>query len=207
MLQHLASWSRCWRDLGAEGSGDDVRASLLVAYAEPQRRYHTLQHLGECLALLEPARALADRPAEVEAGLWFHDAVYDVNGRDNEARSAAWAERALLAGGAPAAVCSRVRDLVMVTRHHAEPADADQQLLIDIDLSILGAPPARFAEYEVQIRDEYSFVPEALFRQKRRSILQSFLDRERIFGTAHFHAQREAQARENLAHALASTLA
>ncbi len=36
----------------------------------------------------------------------------------------------------------------MATCHTAKPADADQQLLVDIDLAILGAEPARFAEYE-----------------------------------------------------------
>ena len=43
-------------------------------------------------------------------------------------------------------------------------------MLIDIDLSILGAPPARFAEYEQQIRAEYAWVPGILFRPKRRAM-------------------------------------
>ena len=207
MLPFVESWSRCWRELGATASGEDVCSDLLAAYAEPQRKYHTVQHLGECLALVESVRALVVRPAEVEAGLWFHDAVYDVERSDNETRSAEWARSALLTGGVPADACARVYGLVMVTLHHAQPADVDQQFLIDIDLSILGAPPERFTEYEAQIREEYSFVPEALFRQKRGSILQSFLGRERIFGTAQFYAQREAQARENLKNALARNVA
>lgn len=204
MLQFLESWSRCWKDLGAAGDGEDLRTALLAAYGEPQRRYHTVQHLGECLALFEPVRALAVHPAEVEAGLWFHDAIYDVRDSDNEARSAAWARAALLRGGAPADACSRVYELIMVTQHHGRPDDADQQLLVDIDLSILGAPPERFAQYEAQVRDEYAFVPQALFREKRSSILRSLLDRQQIFGTAHFRTQLEAQARANLENALAS---
>ena len=39
-----------------------------------------------------------------------------------------------------------------------QPA-ADEQLLVDIDLAILGADTARFAEYQTQIRREYAHVP------------------------------------------------
>ena len=46
----------------------------------------------------------------------------------------------------------------MATRHAALPAGGDEQLLVDIDLAILGASAARFAEYERQIRAEYAFV-------------------------------------------------
>jgi predicted metal-dependent HD superfamily phosphohydrolase len=70
-------------------------------------------------------------------------------------------------------------------------------------LSILGAPAARFAEYERQIRAEYSFVPQALFAEKRRAILQTFLARPRIYSTVHFHHALEQRARANLASVLA----
>ena len=39
----------------------------MTAWAEPQRRYHTIQHLRECLALLEPALDLALHPGEAVA--------------------------------------------------------------------------------------------------------------------------------------------
>ncbi len=71
---------------------------------------------------------------------------------DNEAASADWAARALRAAGADDALVGRVHALVMATRHDQAPATPDEQLLVDIDLSILGAAPARFVEYERQIR-------------------------------------------------------
>ena len=77
------------------------------------------------------------------------------------------------------------------------------RLLADIDLAILGAAPARFAEYESQIRAEYAHVPQALFAGKRRNILQGFLDREHIFQTLPCRDRFEAAARRNLAHAIA----
>ena len=96
-------------------------------------------------------------------------------------------------GGDLGTTCS-----MMVTRHTGVPVDADEQLLVDIDLAILGAEPARFAEYDRQIREEYNHVPGWLFKRKRRAILHSFLDRLRIFSTPHFHQVREDTARANL---------
>ena len=161
-----------------------------------------MQHLLECLRGFDAVRHLAERPAEIELALWFHDAIYDVKRSDNEEQSANWATRELEAASVPKDVVARINALVMVTRHTGVPADNDQQLLVDIDLSILGAPMERFAEYETQIRDEYAFVPGFLFRRKRKQILKSFAERSRIYGTDHFHAALEQRARENLARAI-----
>ena len=199
-----ASWQRAWRGIGARSGGDSLRAALMAAWREPQRRYHTLQHLGECLDLFERVDALAAHRAEVEVGLWFHDAVYDVQRSDNEARSAAWLRDAARADGVAGDVVERICALIMATRHAALPRGVDAQLLVDIDLAILAAAEPRFAEYERQIRAEYAFVPEATFRARRRAVLAGFLARERIYSTAQLHDELEARARANLAAASAA---
>jgi predicted metal-dependent HD superfamily phosphohydrolase len=198
------SWTRCWQTLGAAGDGLVLRDRLLVAWAEPQRKYHTLQHLGDCLSLFERYRQLAEQPAEVEMALWFHDAVYDVKGKVNEARSAAWAQAELQAAGVSAAVIERITGHIMATCHAALPVGADQQLLVDIDLSILGASRPRFLEYEEQVRAEYAWVPGFLFRRKRREILKEFLARQPIYNTPSMRAAFESQARDNLAYSIAA---
>ena len=197
------SWRLCADALAVRPIGPAVFDELVARYSEPHRKYHTVQHLGECLSHFEAVRDLAERPAEVEMALWFHDAIYDTQRHDNEETSADWAHKVLLAHGTAAAAAQRVHDLVMATRHTALPASPDAQLLVDIDLSILGAGAERFAEYEQQIRDEYAFVPPALFQQKRREILQGFLDRPVIYSTAHFRDALEARARENLRRSIA----
>jgi predicted metal-dependent HD superfamily phosphohydrolase len=192
------SWVRAWTGIGAQAQGDDVYRALMARYGEPHRKYHTLQHLRECLGQFEAVQGLASKAAEVEAALWFHDAIYEVKRSDNEARSAEWARSAALQAGVAPEVAARLHALVMVTRHTGVPEGGDEQLLVDIDLAILGAEPARFAEYDRQIREEYGHVPGWLFKRKRRTILRSFLDRPRIFSTAHFHQAREDAARANL---------
>lgn len=194
----LAQWCAAWRALGVATPDTALCAQLQARYGEAQRHYHTMQHLGECLAWFEREQAQAERPAEVALALWFHDAVYDVHAHDNEARSADWARDAMRAAGVDAQAAERVHALVMATRHDAVPEGRDAELLIDIDLSILGAPRERFDDYERQVHAEYAFVPEAVRLPKRRAILQHFLDRTAIYATPRMHAQLEARARENL---------
>lgn len=204
-LQHLHHhWQNAWNDLQHTPPAGLVE-QLLQAYSEPQRHYHTLQHLGECLHLHTDNAHRAQRPAEIAIALWFHDAVYDVRGHDNEARSADWAMAALQSAGVGAEVITRVHALIMATEHTAAPLAGDAALLVDIDLAILGAVPVRFAEYERQIRQEYAWVPQAVFRTKRRAVLQGFLARPRIYSTPFFANQLEAAARANLQTALQAT--
>lgn len=197
-----ASWHRLWHGLSAAGDGDAQRLDLLARHAEPWRHYHSQQHLRECIAAFEPVASQAVRPAEVEAALWFHDAVYELQGGDNEARSAALARQVLSAAGVAPAALDRIERLVLATRHDAVPADADERLLVDVDLAILGADEPRFAEYERQIRAEYAFVPQPVFDRKRGEILRAFLDRPALYATAHFRQALEARARMNLRRAI-----
>jgi predicted metal-dependent HD superfamily phosphohydrolase len=175
---------------------------VVAHYSEPHRRYHTVRHLAECFAQWSDLRPWAERPGEVELALWFHDAVYDVSRDDNEARSANWAHSCALAAGVGREVADRVRTLVMFTRHAAEPVGIDAQVLVDTDLSILGAAPERFDEYERQVREEYEWVPEFVFRRKRQAILEEMLARPRIFSTALFFRRYEDAARSNLARSI-----
>jgi predicted metal-dependent HD superfamily phosphohydrolase len=205
MMVDGEEWRRMWAALGAQTVNGGLFNQLVRAYGEPQRHYHTLQHLRECLAHWEAASALARRPEEVELALWFHDAIYDPKRKDNEARSAEWAQASVVAAGCAPALAQRIADLVLATASHEAPADdPDAQLLLDIDLAILGANAARFAESDRQIRAEYAHVPDADFRAGRARILAGFLARPRIYATAPFHDALEARARENIGRSLAA---
>jgi predicted metal-dependent HD superfamily phosphohydrolase len=199
----LASWRELWRGLGAARAEEALFLRLVMSWSEPHRHYHTLQHLRECLDHFDAARPLAQRPAEVELALWFHDAFYDVHRDDNEARSADWAADEVRRAGLADDVAARVRALVLATEHRQPPSDPDAQLLVDVDLAILGAPRERFDESDVQIRREYAHVPEPDFRSGRRAILSGFLARPRLYSTRRFGDMLEGPARENLGRALA----
>lgn len=195
------AWADAWGRLGLSAP-EGLLAQLVARYSETHRAYHTLQHLRECFEQLAPAASLARQLEEVQLALWFHDAIYDPRARDNEEQSARWARESLLEAGARPESAHRVHGLVMATRHTAVPEGADARLLVDVDLSILGAPDERFAEYERQIRVEYSWVPEADFRQRRTRVLTSFLQRPSIYSTSWFAGRLEQRARGNLSRSL-----
>ena len=187
-----------WKGLGIASIDDAIFHELLARYSEKHRNYHTLQHLDECFAWLPEVQSAADHPQEIELALWFHDAICDVKRQDNEKKSAEWARSTALGLKLPGSVADRVYELVMVTRHSAVPNGTDAKILVDIDLSILGAAAERFDEYERQVRKEYAWVPGLLFRRERRKILEEFIGRPRIFNTDQFFRSHEAQARSNL---------
>lgn len=191
-------WRQTWMALGVAAADEALFRDLIARYAEPHRKYHTMRHLDECFDKLREIRAAAVHPEEIELALWFHDAFYDVKRRDNEKRSADWARSIVLAAGLSRSIADRVHALVMATRHDAVPSDIDERILVDVDLSILGAEPDRFDEYERQIREEYAWVPDSLFRSERRRLLTAFLERPKIFNTEQFVYAYEAQARANL---------
>ena len=199
----LDRWQSLWRELGASGSNDELFRRLVACYSEPHRKYHTMQHLEECFRHFERVRSFAEHASEVELALWFHDAIYNTKKKDNEERSAEWARDSALAAGLTVDQASRIHELVMTTMHNAVPVARDAAVLVDIDLGILGADAMRFDEYEVQVREEYSWVPGPLYRAGRRKILQEFANREHIYSTEYFRAEYEARARDNIARSLA----
>jgi predicted metal-dependent HD superfamily phosphohydrolase len=203
-MADVAQWLKAWRDLGVPDSPELHRLyrDVLLRYSEPHRHYHTGQHLAECFEKVQHIISLAEHPAEVRVGLWFHDAIYDTRRHDNEQQSADWARSAAREMGANAASAQRIHDLIMFTRHSAAPVGVDAHVLVDADLSILGALPERFQEYEAQVRREYAWVPDEMFRSTRAQILKELLGRSHLYSTAYFQERYEAQARRNLQHSL-----
>lgn len=148
-------WLALWQQLGvarhADGALADTFVELTARYAESHRYYHTAQHIAECLAHFDSAQCLCEHAPEVELALWFHDAIYDPRAKNNELQSAEWAVRVMRDAGLASDVQSRVHALIMATAHNVLAQTQDAQVLVDIDLSILGADTARFDEYENQV--------------------------------------------------------
>jgi predicted metal-dependent HD superfamily phosphohydrolase len=196
------SWCSLWNELGCNSPDKGLYERLVNVYCEPERQYHTLIHLEECMTYLSDVRLLCCQQAEVGISLWFHDAVYNPHQDDNEEQSARWAEQAAQEHGMGQNVSQRIRDLVLTTKHRVQPIEQDAQILNDIDLSILGSSAERFSEYELQVRQEYSWMPEADFRAGRQHILEALLSRRAIYCTEYFWDLLEEKARSNLGRSL-----
>ena len=174
------------------------------AYAAPDRHYHNVKHVADCLRELAPVRGSCADPLAAEAALLFHDYDYHPSRHDNEERSAEEAGMALRAVGWPPARIDAVRSLILATKHAAPPPTPDAAVVADVDLSILGKPPEVFDAYEKAIRLEYAHVPHDAFRAGRAAVLRSFLSRPRIYATDAFASRYEMAARENLGRSLSA---
>jgi predicted metal-dependent HD superfamily phosphohydrolase len=175
--------------------------ALIAAYRAPGRHYHNLAHIEDCLVKLAHVDGLSeDERDTLSEAIWWHDVVYDPTRTDNEELSAQLAEAHVGFD-----IAREVGRLIRLTRTHAvEPGDRLGAILISIDLSILGAEPARYDAYAAAIRREYAHVPDADYRAGRAKVLRQFAERPFIFPDAGFAEMYDRQARENLARELAS---
>lgn len=186
---------------------ESLKQELSALYRAEDRHYHNLAHIEAMLGLAGDYRALLGDPEAVDAAIWFHDAIYDSKTKDNEARSAALAEKRL-AGRTDAGRLDRIGAMILATATHQLPrfdddaATRDASLFLDMDLSILGAEPDAFDAYEHAVRREYDWVEEPMWRAGRGAVLKDFLARTRIFHTEEFRQRFEPQARLNMARSL-----
>ena len=176
------------------------REQLIAAYTAPGRHYHNLAHIEDCLdALARVDLSSLEREILSEA-IWWHDVVYDATRPDNEELSAQLAEQHVRED-----LRHEVGRLIRLTKTHAvQPGDRLGAILISIDLSILGAEPARYDAYAAAIRQEFIHVPERDYRAGRAKVLGQFAARPVIFPDTAFAARYDRPARENLARELAS---
>jgi predicted metal-dependent HD superfamily phosphohydrolase len=193
-------WVTAARAAGATAGAEALVAAgeaLLDRWLEPQRHYHTVDHLTAMLSIVDAEGGTA----AVRLATWFHDAIYDPRspGDANERASAALARAELAGLGVPEAVAVEVERLVLLTAGHAVAAgDTDGELLCDADLAVLARPPAEYDAYAAAVRREYAHVPDELFRVGRAAVLQSLLDLPALFRRPALAARWEGPARANL---------
>ncbi|MEB6479093.1 HD domain-containing protein [Acinetobacter vivianii] len=200
MQQYLSLLEKSWFELHQHyhfSEPQKIFNKLIAAYNEKQRAYHTVQHLYECLVLLESIRADLNDAYTVALALWFHDAVYDPQAKDNEMKSAELFEQYLVQDLSADNV-QKIKRWIIATQKHASTDELDLQFLLDIDLAILAASPARFAEYEQQIQKEYAWVDPDIYSIKRKEVLAHFYQTEPLYQTEYFQQNFEQRAKGNL---------
>lgn len=185
-----------------------VRAAR-EAYASPGRHYHTWDHVLACFRAFREFQESSTTPEsvrhpdEVAFALLFHDAVYVPGRKDNEERSADLA--GLLLRNEMALdedAIERVREMIRLTREHRaeRPLSPDEQLVLDVDLSILGRPWREYRRYMVGVRREYcpAVVRKPLYRAGRRAFLRALVREPVLFRTRFFRSRFDGTARANI---------
>lgn len=82
--------------------------------------------------------------------------------------------------------------MILDTKNH-KPTTEESALVLDLDMSILGAQPAEYKQYAADIRREFALASDRDFVRGRLAFLNKLED-ERIFLTRPFeHLERQAQ--------------
>lgn len=195
-------FKRFWEETATRGKvlEETIQAAydgLVRCFAEPQRAYHNLTHIADCLSELDEVQSLGDQDRqEIEWAVWYHDAIYFPERKDNEEESARLFEMTF-SPWLPAERVRRAADMILATKTHVAQTPA-QAAMLDIDLSILGRQPVEFQEFENGIRYEYQMYGDELYYPRRKGILRGFHDHEPIFKTVHFQEKYGTQAIVNL---------
>src|ERR1700760_2239730 len=97
-----------------------TRDDLIAAYAAPNRHYHNLAHIEDCLDQLARVDGLsAAERAILQEAIWWHDVGYDPTRSENEDLSAQLAEQSL-----GHEIRHEVGRLIRLTKtHQVDPGD------------------------------------------------------------------------------------
>ena len=187
---------------------DAARADVVGRLSAPGRHYHGLDHVATLWARHREHGASAgfDSPEAcrlVGSVIAFHDAVYVPGRRDNETRSAElW--RAAALPGLPQMELDWIAGTIECTANHLAASDAPlpgqkpglRLWILDLDLTPLGDPPARFAANRVSLDRELGL------GAGDSSFLRRVMQAPRIYRSPVLAELFEAQARRNIAAAL-----
>ncbi len=193
-------WNRC----NLKGNYITSFNSWLDIHSDVNRYYHNWKHIKHCLEELEEFYLFTNeinQSDELRFAIWFHDIVYEIESNRNEYYSAiTFMDFCISIGLYDFNFYNTTCHYISCTNLNKNfiPYSYNEKLICDIDLSILGSDLVTFKEYEDNIRREYKSVPDNVFNYKRKEILKSFLNQNRIFKTDYFYNKYESKARKNL---------
>ena len=183
----------------------DLWQDIATRYNEPQRAYHTLKHIQQLFEQFDQIKDKLYEPHIIALALYYHDVIYEPRRSDNELKSAEYAVEALK-DYLSAEQCQHIYALIMMTATHqlnewTDPnKDSDAAYLLDMDLSILGAPWYQYDQYAQAVRQEYVHVAKEDYRTGRITVLQKLLTHTTLYLTDYYHSRLEEQARDNIKH-------
>lgn len=192
---------------------NETARDLVARYEEPQRFYHNVDHLDDCLYGLSHLRSFLSLEElshhdVMLAGImiWFHDAVYeigpDVEHGDNEKASA----KLFLKSDAPKNLSlveqNEIAKGILLSSQHTvycpnELTEA-QKIFLDLDLHSMGRSYDTFIRNGENIRKEYAWVPEDTFTVNRAKFFDKLLARPYIYYNHVMRGLYETNTRNNI---------
>jgi len=185
--------------IGAGQSGfDRLWLEIKTSYSKPYRYYHNLVHLDNLIEQLVSVKDQISCWQTLVFSVAYHDIIYNARKKDNEEKSAELAFDRLGDLSVPEMQKVKCKAQILATKTHLLSPDRDTNFFTDADLSILGSDRNMYLDYTRQIRQEYKFYPDFLYKPGRRKVLEHFLTMESIFKTQYFRDKLENQAKANI---------
>jgi predicted metal-dependent HD superfamily phosphohydrolase len=165
------------------------------------RHYHDAQHIRFCLETLDDMVAYFTKtqsfPEElvnfgaIEIAIWFHDFIYDTRENNNEKLSSLAAKQFVLGLTGLLPLAEKVESLILFTKHNRRPVTVEEEILSDIDLSILGDYSSTYNDYRDDIRKEYSWAPDFVYYAGRLKILTDIINGPQMYYTKYFTEDKD----------------
>ncbi len=168
------------------------------AHTQSNRYYHNLTHLEHLYQNLLLVREKINDWDMILFATFYHDYVYNVHKKNNEEQSAKKAETVLYYLKFDKARVDFGVDMIKETKSHTVSPQSDINYFTDADLSILGCDWELYQEYMNNVRREYNFYPDFMYKKGRIKVLNHFLAMQQIFKTNDFFEHFETQARSNI---------
>lgn len=169
---------------------------LETAYASKARHYHNLEHLKQLFSELDQVNAQVSELDTLVFAIFYHDIVYKPTKSNNEQQSALLFKKRISQTSFPR--LEHCVQQIEATKDHKPSTDHDTNILLDLDLSVLGKGPEAYQKYRESIRKEYGVYPDFVYRKGRKQVLEALLGQESIYKTDFFKAAYEQQARANI---------
>jgi pantetheine-phosphate adenylyltransferase len=204
-------WDALWQSQSADQvnvADSDYWFNYLTgeaSYGGAGRHYHNLDHLVHGLTEIRVwagrSNATTTEIDTLKKAFWFHDAVYGHAQEpvsDEEASARLWLESKLDLGAADGSA-----DLIRATDHFQATAINHplKQVMLGVDLAILGQEEEIYDAYAFAIRREYQHIPDAEFKTNRRNALIHLRDKGRaglLYGDPYFAEQYGDAALSNM---------
>jgi predicted metal-dependent HD superfamily phosphohydrolase len=183
---------------------EDLWSEITARYSRPARHYHTLVHVENLYLELLPLKTDIADWQTLLFSIAYHDIVYNTLRHDNEEKSARLAVKRLSQLKVSEIQKDKCAGQILATKSHSISPDSDTNYLTDADLSILGKNNNDYQVYITQIRKEYKFYPDIVYKPGRKKVLQHFLDMKSIYKTVFFKEKYESQARQNIKNELSA---
>jgi len=189
----------------------ELYEDLCFKYSSKDRFYHTLLHIENMISDLDSVWLhfvdnIKNTYDDIERAynnlylsIWFHDSIYDPKSKENEINSADFTAYELQKLNYSEIDLKKICELILCTIDHRPMKDTVLfKLFLDLDLAIFGKEEDEYYKYSKNIRLEYNFVPDQIYYEKRKNLLNKFLNKDQIFYTTYFQEKYESQARKNI---------